>query len=141
LVGGGDSSEVQVLGGRGTHTHSWSSSIMVKVFLWRIPRIGGISRDQRAHRGRFQGPARAIFKGCSRRTKYHALPGLNPGTTQHCNGNTIYVFLFWELRGLSPNFRSHLFVRDLYFPWIDPHISCTRIGRSIVGIYKSLTDS
>jgi hypothetical protein len=22
----------------------------------------------------------------------------------HCNGNLIYVFLFWELRGLSPNF-------------------------------------
>jgi hypothetical protein len=22
----------------------------------------------------------------------------------HCNENPIYVFLFWELRGLSPNF-------------------------------------
>ncbi len=32
----------------------------------------------------------------------------------HCNENPIYVFLFWELRGPSPNFHIHVFVSDLY---------------------------
>ncbi len=32
----------------------------------------------------------------------------------HCKENPIYVFLFWELRGLSPNFHIHLSVSDLY---------------------------
>jgi hypothetical protein len=53
----------------------------------------------------------------------------------HCNENSIYVFLFWELRGLSPNFHIHVSVSDLYIPNIGPHISCSRIGRSNVGIY------
>ncbi len=53
----------------------------------------------------------------------------------------IYIFLFWELRGLSPNFHIHISVSDLYIPRISPHISWRRIGRSIVGIYKSLTDT
>jgi hypothetical protein len=30
-------------------------------------------------------------------------------------------------------------VSDLYIPRINPHISCSRICRSIVGKYKSLT--
>ncbi len=34
----------------------------------------------------------------------------------HCNGNSVYIFLFWELRGLSPNFHIHVSVSDLYFP-------------------------
>jgi hypothetical protein len=38
--------------------------------------------------------------------------------TAHCNENSIYVFLFWELRGLSPNFHIHVSVSDLYFPRI-----------------------
>ena len=59
----------------------------------------------------------------------------------HCNENPIYVFLFWELRGLSPNFHIHVSVSDLYIPRIGPHISCSRIGGSIVWIYKSLTDT
>jgi hypothetical protein len=59
----------------------------------------------------------------------------------HCNNNHVYVFLFWELRGLVPKFYSHVSVGDLYIPRIRPHISCSRIGRSIVGIYKWLTDT
>jgi hypothetical protein len=41
----------------------------------------------------------------------------------HCKENPIYVFLFWELRGLSPNFYIHVSVSDLYIPRIGPHIS------------------
>jgi hypothetical protein len=43
------------------------------------------------------------------------------GMCPHCNENPIYVFLFWELRGLSPNFHIHVSVRDLYIPRIGPH--------------------
>ncbi len=59
----------------------------------------------------------------------------------HCNGNSTYVFLFWELHGLSPNFHIHVSVSDLYIPKIDPHISSSRKDRPIVGIYNSLTDT
>jgi hypothetical protein len=59
----------------------------------------------------------------------------------HCKENPIYVFLFWELCVLSPNFYIHVSVSDLYILWIGPHISCSRIGRLIVGIYKLLTDT
>jgi hypothetical protein len=61
----------------------------------------------------------------------------------HCNENPIYVFLFWELRSLSPNFHIHVSVSNLYVPRIGPHISCSRIGRSIMGIYTrySLIDT
>ncbi len=59
----------------------------------------------------------------------------------HCKENPIYVFLFWELRGLSPNFDIHVSLSDIYIPRIGPHISCSIIGRSIMGIYKSLTDT
>ncbi len=27
---------------------------------------------------------------------------------KHCNENPIYVFIFWELRGLSPNCHIHV---------------------------------
>jgi hypothetical protein len=41
----------------------------------------------------------------------------------YCNENTIYVFLFWELRSLSPDFHIHLpSVSDLYIPRISRHI-------------------
>ncbi len=36
--------------------------------------------------------------------------------------NPIYVFLFWELRGLSPYFHIQVSVSDLYIPKISPHI-------------------
>ncbi len=48
----------------------------------------------------------------------------------------IYLFLFWELRSLGPNVHIHVFASDLYISRIGPHISCSRIGRSIVGIYS-----
>ncbi len=54
----------------------------------------------------------------------------------HCNENSIYVFLFWELGGLSPKFHIHVSVSDLYIPRIGPHISCSRIGKSIVVMDK-----
>jgi hypothetical protein len=41
----------------------------------------------------------------------------------HCNENANYIFLFWELRSLSPNFHIHVSVSDLYIPRIIPHIS------------------
>ncbi len=43
------------------------------------------------------------------------------GEWPHCNKNPIYVFLFWELRGLSPNFHIHVSVSHLYIPRIGPH--------------------
>jgi hypothetical protein len=62
-----------------------------------------------------------------------------PSNILHCNENPTYVFLFWEKRGLSPNFHIHVSVSDLYSTSIGLHISSSRIGRLIVEIYKSLT--
>ncbi len=59
-----------------------------------------------------------------------------------CNENPIYVFIFWELRGLSPNFHIHGSVSDLYIPRISPHTvyGRSKIDRPILEICKSLTD-
>ncbi len=54
---------------------------------------------------------------------------------------SLYVFLFWELHGVSPNINIHVSVSDSYIPRIGPHISCYKIGISIVGIYKLLTET
>jgi hypothetical protein len=40
----------------------------------------------------------------------------------HYNKNPNYVLLFWELRGLSPTFHTHLSVSDLYILRISSHI-------------------
>jgi hypothetical protein len=32
----------------------------------------------------------------------------------HCNENSIYLFLFWELSGLSPNFHIHVSVSEQF---------------------------
>ncbi len=45
------------------------------------------------------------------------------------------------LRSLSLNIHIHVSVSDLCISRIGPYISFSRIGRSIVGIYKSLTDT
>jgi hypothetical protein len=37
------------------------------------------------------------------------------GRKAHCNKNFIYVFLFWELRGLNPNFYIHVSVSDIQY--------------------------
>ncbi len=58
----------------------------------------------------------------------------------HCKENPIYVFLSWELRGLSPNFHINVIVSDLHIPRISPHISLLQRGRPILEIYKSLKD-
>ncbi len=41
----------------------------------------------------------------------------------------------------QPNFHFHVSMSDLYSSRIGLHISSNRIGRPIVGIYKSLTDA
>jgi hypothetical protein len=51
----------------------------------------------------------------------------------HCKENPIYVFLFWELRCLSPNFHIHVSVRDLYIPRISPHISLQQNRQTDLG--------
>jgi hypothetical protein len=65
---------------------------------------------------------------------------MNYRQSAHCNENIVYVFLFWELRDLSANFHIHVSLGDFYFPKISPNISCSRIGRPILEIYKSLSD-
>ncbi len=42
--------------------------------------------------------------------------------TLHCNENPVYVFIFWELGGLSPHFHIHVSVSVLHIPRISPHI-------------------
>ncbi len=49
----------------------------------------------------------------------------------HCNSNSVYIFLFWEQPGLSPNFHIQVSLRDLYIPRISLHISSSRTGRPI----------
>ncbi len=60
----------------------------------------------------------------------------------NCNESPIYVFIFWELPGLSPNFYVHVSVIDLYsiFPGSVHIFCCTKIDRPILEINKSVTD-
>jgi len=51
----------------------------------------------------------------------------------HCNENSIYIFLFWELRGLSPNFHIHVSVSHLYIPRISLHIFLQQQNKQING--------
>jgi hypothetical protein len=54
--------------------------------------------------------------------KNYDLPNVQ-SYNMHWKENPIYVFLFWELRGLSPNFHMHVSMSDLYISRIGPHIS------------------
>jgi hypothetical protein len=64
-----------------------------------------------------------------------------PISASICNENPIYVFLFRELGGLSPNFHIHVSVSDLQIPRIGPHIWLQQNRQTNPGnIYKSLTD-
>jgi hypothetical protein len=62
-------------------------------------------------------------------------------TIQLCNENPIYIFPEKEFHGLSPNFYIHVSVSNLYIPGSVYIFSCCRIGRSIMGICNSLTDT
>jgi hypothetical protein len=64
----------------------------------------------------------------------------NSVCTVQCE-NPMYVFLFWELLGHTPKFYIHVSVSDLYIPGIGPHTLLQQNRKSIVGIYKSLTDT
>ncbi len=55
--------------------------------------------------------------------------------------HTKQIFPEMKLRGLVPNFYIHVFVSELYIPTIGPLFCCSKIGRPIVGIYKSLTNT
>ncbi len=54
---------------------------------------------------------------------YYFICTYTVSAAQHCKEYPNYVFLSWELRGLSPNFHIHMSVSDLYIPRSSPHIS------------------
>ncbi len=60
-----------------------------------------------------------------------ALASLAVSRQVHCNENPIYVFLFWLLRGLSPNFHIHVSVSDLYIPRISSYTYFLQQNRQI----------
>jgi hypothetical protein len=51
------------------------------------------------------------------------------------------IFPKKEYRGLSPNFYIHASVSYFYIPTIGLPILLEEIGRPILGLYKSLTDT
>ncbi len=56
-----------------------------------------------------------------------------------CNENPIYVFLFWELRGLSTNFHIHVSVSDLHISRIGPHIFLQQNKQTDPGNIRNLS--
>ncbi len=62
----------------------------------------------------------------------------------HCKEIWIYVFSEKESRGLSSYFHIHVslsYLHSMYIPTFGHLFSCSRIGRPIRGIYKSLTET
>jgi hypothetical protein len=70
-------------------------------------------------------------------------PKRNREEESHCTENPIYVFPEMKLCGLVPNYYIHVSVSDLYtvFPGWVCLFGCSKIGRPIIGKYKSLTDN
>jgi hypothetical protein len=62
------------------------------------------------------------------------------GQAAHCKENPIYVFLFWELCGLSLNFCIHVSVSDLYIPRIGPPIFLQQNRQTYPGNIETLTN-
>jgi hypothetical protein len=65
----------------------------------------------------------------------------NSTATLHCIKNPIYVFSEMKLSGLVPNSYIHVSVGDYIFPGSVCLFACSKIGRPILGMYKSLTDT
>jgi hypothetical protein len=59
----------------------------------------------------------------------------------YCTENPIYVFPEMKLRGLVPSSFIHVSVSDFIFPGSICLFGCSKIGRLILGIYKSLRDT
>ncbi len=51
---------------------------------------------------------------------YSLLPNPSIPFFPHCKKNSIYVFLFWELRSLSPSVHIHVSVSGFYIPRMHP---------------------
>jgi hypothetical protein len=65
-----------------------------------------------------------------------------PATLQRQNTEiSKQIFPEKEYRGLSPNVHIHASVSDLYIPTISLPILLEELCRSILGLYKSLTDT
>ncbi len=66
-------------------------------------------------------------------------------TELHCKEknyeNLKQIFSEKEYRGLSPNFHIHVSVSELYVPTMEPPFLLEEICGTILGIYKSLTDT
>jgi hypothetical protein len=60
----------------------------------------------------------------------------------NCTENPIYVIPEMKLRRLVPNSCIHVSLWVIYiFQWLICLFGCSKIGRKILGIYKSLTDT
>jgi hypothetical protein len=57
-----------------------------------------------------------------------------PSYGPHCKENPLYVFLFWEYRGLSPNFYIHVPVNDVHIPTIRPPVLLYCVRRNIKNV-------
>jgi hypothetical protein len=66
---------------------------------------------------------------------------LSFASCMYCTKSPIYVFPEIKRRGLVPYSYIDLSMIDLYIPRIVCLFGCSKIGRPILGIYKSLTDT
>ncbi len=83
---------------------------------------------------------------------YCTLPGqfrhlkkliVSTGRSLHCKEILIYVFSEKKLRGLSPNFHTHVYVSNLFIPTIGPLYfpAAEQADRSCEYMYKSPTET